>query len=84
MVTKRDVRLKAKTIVTLGIAFSNNGDGSVSARLFKTLEEAKAWEEKEAATQGESWGEPCAEELELCFDDQEVLMGYDEEGREIY
>ena len=70
----------ATTKVTFGIAFSNNGDGSVSPRLFKTEEEAIEWEDKDREEGNDGWGETCARELTLTFKDGE-LVGYDEEGR---
>ena len=73
-------KTKAKTVVKFGLAISNNGDGSVSPRLFKTYEEALAFEDK----QDESWGEHCSCELELCFNEKGELMGYDEDGYEEY
>ena len=64
--------------VTFGLAISNNGDGSASPRLFKTIEEAEAWDEKQMEG-GDHFAESTARELELSFKDGE-LVGFGKDG----
>lgn len=51
---------------------SNNGDGSASLRICKTIEEAHEKDEK----QSENWAEPSANEIKIIMKDGEPHIEY--------